>query len=109
MKTWTLTVKNKIAETPNTGSSYMTRISGLNDWTVEVDAYWDLNQVPTDPLKDSILVGKTGTVTLNIGSTAKTYSGSCIVEQAVTKNDVEDKIGFTFTLQGNGALTAPVT
>ena len=107
VKTWTLKLSNKNPETPNTGSSYMQRIAGLTDWSVECEAYWDANLVPTGAALN-IIDGVTGTVTCNVGNTGSTFSGPVIVKECTVKNDVESYIGFNFTLDGNGTLSAPL-
>lgn len=104
IESWTLTVTGEAVDTTNTGDGgWESNITGAKAWEVSCKTFWDSAAVPTGAA--GFTPGTSGTLTLNVGSSGKTYTGSARITQISIENPVKGVVGFSVTLKGNGALT----
>ena len=68
-----------------------------------MSAFWVCAPVPTGTA--GFVAGARGTVTFNVGSSGKTYSGSIQLTQISIENPTKGVVGFSFNFKGSGPLT----
>lgn len=101
---WTVNATANTSDTTNTGDGgWESHVLGSKSWTAEVEAYWDSSAVPTATGK--FVPGDYATLTLKAGSTAKVYTGTAALTNAVIVNDPKERITFNVSFKGTGALT----
>lgn len=103
--TWSLTGRNRLAETTNSASSgYATWLAAVDeaDWTAE--CFYD------SAAQTVISAGSGGSaaIVFHLGDSGKTISFTGLIETVVPKvNNQQDAVKFDFTGKSSGAITWP--
>src|SRR4051812_27353898 len=104
---WALKVDNGLIDVTNTGSSNWGQfISGMNNGTVSIKAFWDTTNIYTGSTAN-LLPGQSGTATLTIGSTAKTVACSIIIMSVNLVNSPTAGIAYNIEAKVTSAPTFP--
>jgi predicted secreted protein len=102
--TWTLSVNGEAVDTTNTGDAgWESNILGAKSFEGSFKTYFDTSAVPTGAA--GFTAGARGTITLNVGSSGKTYTGTVQLTQISIENPVKGVVGFSCNFKGSGALT----
>jgi hypothetical protein len=109
MKTtkWSLEEQIDVADDTDQGDAAKTHLPGIPSWSGSATAW--MNKAETTG-QGALTIGASiegnfyddGT-----GTGAKFHSGTCTVTQISRTVDIGSTIEYTFTFQGNGALTHP--
>lgn len=105
----TLSMEVENAETTTMGDSYVERLSGIKDWSVDVSGVWS----GTAAEVDATLGGAIGTSAAGlfkgnsaaVGANNPSYSGNAILTSYEISADIGDAVAWSATFEGNGTLT----
>lgn len=104
---WELDLHNGILETTNTSTSgYETYIAGVTGASGRIAAHWDSSKQPTESAPN-LVPGQIVTATFKVGTSAKTFSASVIVESLKTTNDVKGSVDYEANVRTTGTITLP--
>lgn len=102
--TWTLNAEGEALDTTNTGDAgWMSNILGAKSWDGSLKTFWDSAAVPTGAA--GFTAGARGTVTLNVGGSGKSYSGTIQITKITVENPTKGVVAFNLDFKGSGALT----
>ena len=108
-RTWEINLKNRLAETTNSATSGLaTWFATVSEADFSCEAIWDDAEIPdTD---NGLTRGASLTVKLNIGNSAKFYTGTALIETLTVKVDnIQGVVIYNITGKYTGAITLPVT
>lgn len=101
---WTLNVNADLPETTNTADAgWQSFILGAKGFEGSFKTFWDSSAVPTGAA--GFVAGATGTLTLLVGNTGKSYVGTVFLTQVSIENAPKAAVAFNVTFRGTGSLT----
>jgi len=104
---WSLKVDNGLIDVTNTGSSNWGQfISGMNNGTISIKAFWDTTNIYTGS-SANLLPGQTGTATLLIGNTGKSVACSIIIMSVNLVNSPTAGVGYDIEAKVTSSPTFP--
>lgn len=111
LNSYTITVTQNTEETFGFGDTWVANTATSKSWSVEASGYHDPDDTTGQTvLIDDILTGDSSvTITVRTeGDTSgdDTYSGTVILTEVSVDASADGIIGFSFSGNGNGALTA---
>jgi hypothetical protein len=102
--TWSLNVNGEAVDTTNTGDAgWESNILGAKSFDGNFKTYWDSAAIPTGAA--GYTAGARATLTLNVGSTGKTYVGTAQLTKVTIENPVKGVVGFSCDFKGSSSLT----
>lgn len=105
----TLTVNGETADVTTMGDSWMERLPGLKDWSVDVSGIWEAGaSTPDTILFPLINTSNTAIFKANsasVGPTNPTFTGAAILTSYEVPASIGDAVQFSASFEGNGALT----
>lgn len=106
VESWTLNINAEAIDTTNTADAgWESNILGCKSWDGSLKTFWDTAAVPTGAA--GFTPGNRATITLPVGSSGKSYTGTCQLTKIGTENPVKGVVGFSIDFKGSGALTYP--
>lgn len=101
---WSLNINAESLDTTNTGDAgWVSNITGAKSAEGSCKAYFDTNAVPTGAA--GILPGSSGTLSLNVGATGKTYAFTARITQVSIENPAKGVVAFNVNFVSTGAVT----
>jgi hypothetical protein len=104
VESWSLTVNGEALDTTNSGDAgWSSYILGARSWEGSCKTFWDSAAVPTGA--PGFTAGAQGTITLNVGSSGKSYTGTVQLTQVSIENAAKGVVTFGVNFKGSGPLT----
>jgi predicted secreted protein len=99
-----LNVTGEAVDTTNTGDAgWESNILGAKAFEGSCKTFWDSAASPTGA--PGFVAGARGTITLSVGGSGKSYTGTVQITQITVENPVKGAVAFSFNFKGSGALT----
>ena len=106
---WTINRSVGTAEITSFGSTWEDHDPTIRAWTASIAGTLDSTDAQQLSLRDQLEDATLANITCNFrlaGTTAPVYSGSGIIESdAVGPSGVKDKVSYSATIRGDGAMT----
>ena len=104
VESWSLNVSAEAVDTTNTGDAgWESNILGAKSFEGSCKTFFDTAAVPTGT--PGFLPGTRATITLPVGSSGKSYSGTVQITQVSIENPTKGVVSFSLNFKGSGALT----
>lgn len=91
-----------IETTDKTSNGWMTKIGGIKEWSVEMDAFMVVGDAGYQALSNAFKNRSEVDVETEIGGT--TYSGKALISDFPIEAPQDDAVTFSITLEGTGEL-----
>jgi TP901-1 family phage major tail protein len=91
-----------IETTDKTSNGWMTKIGGIKEWSVEMDAFMVVGDAGYTALNNAFKNRAEVDVETEIGGT--TYSGKALISDFPIEAPQDDAVTFSITLEGTGEL-----
>jgi predicted secreted protein len=102
---WNINVNNDTQDVTDTASGgWYEGLAGINSAETTFTAFWGS---AVANLSTTFAIGTTVVVTLNIGNSAKFFTGSFIIKTFSVKNNAKTPVEFSCTGVSTGVVTMP--
>lgn len=106
VESWTSNITCEALDVTTTGSAgWMQFIAGIKGGEVQVKTFWDSSAVPTGTV--GVTPGASVSLTLTIGSSGKTITGTALVTSIDHENAAKGVVNFNFSAKFTGTITLP--
>ena len=107
-----LSINGETADVTTMGDSWMERLGGMKDWSVDISGIWEAGSGTPDTILFPLLATSNSAIfkanSAAVAAENPTYTGAAFLTSFEPGASIGDAVGFSASFEGNGALTRAV-